>query len=259
MSKEFNFTANQIKSNYEKFLSRINKMFPDRASNLKKMYKELGEERIMFSPASGTDYYHNAIPGGYIDHVLRVMDYALIEYKHFTALGLDVSNFTITELMFAAMHHDLGKLGFPGDGNEVYVFNTSEWHRKNQGKIYSVNENIPFMLVPDLSLYLLQSFGVQCTFNEFLGIRIHDGLYDDANKSYYINRQLQSKLRNNLPIILHNADFAAARYEFERWNSTTNSLRTNDINVKQTTDNVIKETVVNKGNNLQEEFNELFN
>jgi len=42
-------------------------------------------------------------------------------------------------------------------------------------------------------------------------------LYDDANKPYYISRSADSKLRTNLPVILHHADMMAARIEYEQW------------------------------------------
>jgi hypothetical protein len=58
-------------------------------------------------------------------------------------------------LMFAAMHHDLGKIGFPGDGNEVYQVETSDWHRKNQNKmLYNTMKIFHFTMVPDL-IYLV--------------------------------------------------------------------------------------------------------
>ena len=264
---QFSLTAEQIQTNYKKFFERIDKMFPDRAEGLKEMYAALGEQRLMFSPASSIDYYHNAIPGGYVDHVLRVMDFALLEYKHYESMGMDVSGFTVQELMFAAMNHDLGKLGFVGDGKDGYIYNTSEWHRKNQGKIYDSNDNIPYAATPDRSLFLLQSFRVPVSWNEYLGIRIHDGIYDDANKSYFISKQLKSKLRNVLPQILHNADLAAARFEFERWNKITQSFNTSkleDLKLKYIS-NEVKETKTKSdkktelGKNLATSFDEIFN
>lgn len=263
---QFSLSAEQIQSNYKKFFERIDKMFPDRADGLKEMYSSLGEERLMFAPASGVDHYHNAIPGGYVDHVLRVMDFALLEWQHYESMGIDVSNFTVTELMFSAMHHDLGKLGFVGDGKDGYVYNTSEWHRKNQGKIYDSNENIPFSLIPDRSLFLLQSFRIQCSWNEYLGIRIHDGLYDESNKAYFVNKQIKAKLRNVLPQILHNADLAASRFEFDRWNKKTNifnTTRIEDSKLKYISNDIkdIKSKSDKKaelGKNLATSFEEVF-
>ena len=44
------------------------------------------------------------------------------------------------------MHHDLGKLGMPIPGGDGYVLNKSEWHRKNQGKEFEVNEILAIVL-----------------------------------------------------------------------------------------------------------------
>ena len=209
-------TAEQIQNNWKEFRKQVNELFPTRKTELNIMYDQL-EERIMMMPASGTDHFHNAFAGGYVDHILRVMKCARELFESWSKMGADVSGFEMEELMFAAMHHDLGKVGFPGPGEEVYVPNDSEWHRKNQGKMYKHNGNIPFTMVPDLSIWLLQHFNIKMSWNEYLGIRIHDGLYDDANKPYYISRSPESKLRNNLALILHHADHMAARIEYETW------------------------------------------
>lgn len=209
-------TAEQIQNNWKEFRKQVNELFPTRKTELNIMYDQF-EERIMMMPASGTDHFHNAFAGGYVDHILRVMKCARELFDSWSKMGADVSGFEMEELMFAAMHHDLGKVGFPGPGEEVYVPNDSEWHRKNQGKMYKHNGNIPFTMVPDLSIWLLQHFNIKMSWNEYLGIRIHDGLYDDANKPYYISRSPESKLRNNLALILHHADHMAARIEYETW------------------------------------------
>ena len=132
--------------------------------------------------------------------------------------------------------------------------------------MYDSNENIPYATVQDRSLFLLQSFRIACTWNEFLGIRIHDSIYDDANKSYFISKQLKSKLRNVMPQILHNADLAAARFEFERWNKSTNAFnmtRLEDSKLKYIS-NEIKENKTKSdkkaelGKNLANSFEEVF-
>ena len=69
-------------------------------------------------------------------------------------------DFTDEELVFAAMHHDLGKCG-DELGNEFYTPNESEWHIKNQGKIYNVNPDIEHMDVTDRSFFLLQQYGIK--------------------------------------------------------------------------------------------------
>ena len=140
-------TAEEISNNWSELLKVIETEFSgDRREKLLNLYKEY-EERISTAPASSVDHYHNAFIGGYVDHVLRVIRCAKKVYELWTTMGADMSGYTREELMFVALNHDIGKIGFPGEGNEIYVYNDSEWHRKNQGKIFKVNPNNPFALV----------------------------------------------------------------------------------------------------------------
>jgi hypothetical protein len=232
--------AEKIKSNWEQYRELVNTLFPTRKTALNRMYDEL-EDRIAMMPASSMEHFHNAFAGGYVDHVLRVMDCA--EALHFTwsTQGADMSGYTREELLFAAMHHDLGKVGFPGEGNEVYQIETSDWHRKNQGKLYKTNPNIPFTMVPDLSVWLLQEYDVKMSWTEYQAIKIHDGMYDEANKPYFVARSPQAKLKTNLPIILHHADHMASTIEFERWRNKDNA----------TPKPVVEKSKVTKSNGLK--------
>jgi hypothetical protein len=208
--------AQKIKTNWEEYRDRVNSLFPTRSTQLNKMYDEF-EERLVFMPASSMEHFHNAFAGGYVDHILRVMDCVETLHTAWTSMGADMSGYTYEEMMFAAMHHDLGKAGFPGDGNEVYQVETSDWHRKNQGKLYKTNSAIPFAMVPDLSIWLLQEYDVKLSWIEYQAIKIHDGMYDDANKPYFVARAPQAKLKTNLPVLLHHADHMASIIEYERW------------------------------------------
>jgi hypothetical protein len=218
-------TAEKIQSNYKEFLSRMEDYFPDRGELLVKMYEDLGEAVIM-APASSFDYFHNAFPGGYVDHVLRVHDNAILYYDLWEKSGM-LMNFPKEELHFAALHHDLGKLGLPGHGNEHYIPETSDWHRKNQGKMYKTNPNIPKMTTADNTFFLLNHYGIKFSWSEMVGIRCTDGLYDESNGEYLKGFSLETKLRNSLPYILHQADIMAFRFEFERWNRLEGKFRTN--------------------------------
>jgi hypothetical protein len=205
-------TAEQIQQNWIEFRKRINELFPTRAKEINAMYDHL-EERMMMMPASGTDHFHNAFEGGYIDHVLRVMDCTTKLYESWKEMGADVSNFSYEELMFAAMHHDLGKAGFPGEGEEVYIVNDSEWHRKNQGSVFTQNGELNYMDVTHRALWLLQKYGIEFTQKEMIGIMLADGLYNKANEKYFISYSEEFALKTELPYILHWADHMSCRIE----------------------------------------------
>lgn len=249
--------AEKIKENWERYRGLVNEFFPTRKDALNKMYDDL-EERLVFMPASSMEHFHNAFSGGYVDHVLRVMDCALTLHNTWTVTGADMSGYTEEELLFAAMHHDLGKSGFPGDGNEVYQVETSDWHRKNQGKLYKTNSNIPFAMVPDLSLWLLQEYDVKVSWNEYQAIKIHDGMYDEANKPYFVARSAQAKLKTNLPVILHHADHMASIIEYERWRNYKNGTPTKSVEKSKATKSNNLKNLAENNPDVETAINDIF-
>ena len=117
------------------------------------------------------------------------------------------------ELIFAAMHHDLGKVG--DMDSDHYIPNESDWHVKNQGKLYVNNPDIAFMTPPDRGLWILNQFGIKMSVNEVLGIKLADGMYDDGNIQYLKSYAPEKKLKSDMPLIIHQADMATTRIEYE--------------------------------------------
>lgn len=200
--------AEHIKQNYEKFMQYIEA--DSRAENLKKMYDVLNDQ-LVTAPASGRVYYHNAFPGGYLDHILRVTETALKLAGLFKTMEGDI-NFTKEELVFAALHHDLGKLGT--EDGPYYVEQDSDWHRK-RGELYKHNDNIQYMKAPERGLMMLQKYDVKVTQNEWIAIKLSDGLYDEGNKSYLMNYSAYS-MKTNLPYIIHWADHMSSTVERDK-------------------------------------------
>ena len=206
-------TAEQIQSNWELFLNNIETHITgDRKGKLLEFYKKF-EDRLVMMPASHKKEYHNAFPGGYIDHVNRVVRCALKQYELWKEEGADVSTFTVEELIFSAINHDLGKMG--DDTHESYLPQTDKWRKEKLGEDYMHNKEIAFASVPDRGLFLLQQHDIKYTFNEMVAIQTHDGLYDPANDKYLKSYMPETKPRTSLPFILHQADMMAARIEFE--------------------------------------------
>ena len=228
-------TAEQIQTNWQTFLGYINHYILDpRRTKLLDFYKKHEDELVMM-PASHKKAYHNAFPGGYIDHVNRVVEGALHINEVWAKFGAE-QNYTAEELVFAAINHDLGKMG---DGKE-YAPQPSQdrWRKENLGEMYTFNKKISFMSVPERSIKLLVDNGIVPTENEWLSIRLHDGLYDPANEPYLKNFMPELKPRTSLIFIIHQADLMASRIEFEKeWlpkfsNSTEKKQTSKKIDVK---------------------------
>ena len=145
-------SAEQIQTNWNKFLAYINTYISDpRREKVLAFYKKF-EDDLVLMPASHKVAYHNAFPGGYIDHVNRVVEGALHINEIWAKFGAE-QNYTAEELVFAAINHDLGKMG---DGKE-YAHQPSQdkWRKENLGEMYTFNKKISFMSVPERSIKLL--------------------------------------------------------------------------------------------------------
>ncbi len=206
-------SAEQIEANWNKFIGFIDTYISEpRASKLKAFYEKYAE-RIALMPASHKKEYHNAFPGGYVEHVIRVVEGAIemdAVWRKFDVYD----TYTTEELVFSALNHDLGKMG--DEEHESYVPQTDAWRRDKLGEEYKHSDRIEYMPVPDRGLYLLNKHGIEYSKNEFLAIKTHDGLYDESNKAYLISWAPETKPRTSLLFIVHQADLMAARIEWER-------------------------------------------
>jgi len=206
-------TQEQILQNLDRFYGLIKQYLPDneRRKKLLDFYSSI-ELTLSTSPAGPTTLTHNCFAGGYVDHVIRVTEAALVLDRVWDKFE-QKKNYTLEELVFSAINHDLGKLGT--NEEPFYVPNDSEWHIKNQGKLFKYNPAITHMRISQRSLYYLQQAGIQMSENEYLSILVHDGLYEETNKPYLMQYQEENRLRSNLPHILHQADFLASNVEFQ--------------------------------------------
>jgi hypothetical protein len=205
--------AEKILSNFEKHQRIVKTYITDRQEQVLSMIEQLGETYVM-APASSKSWYHSAFPGGYIDHVNRVVEYAIKQMRLYKEMGGEV-DFTEEELIFAALFHDLGKIG---DGERPnYIPQTDKWRQDKLSEMYTYNPELDFMLIPDRSLFILQKFGIKVNQKEWLGIRLHDGVFDKANEAYFFSNVESSRQKTSIVAILHSADFLASKVEYDIW------------------------------------------
>jgi hypothetical protein len=206
------YNEKQLEENYNKFLEALKKSFDgERLEKILHMYsmEELGPN-LMLSPASGNINYHNAYEGGYIDHVMNVARNSLRMMKLYKEAGV-IIDFTQEELLFAAFHHDLGKLG--DTGKLHYLTNDSDWHVKNRGETYKRNTELSYLTHTDRTFFLLQKYGITYAENEYFGIKLTDGMYDEDNVKYYKVFDVSKYLKSNIQYILHWADHMSTTIE----------------------------------------------
>ena len=140
-------TAEQIQKNWGEFCDNIEmNISSPRKEKLLEFYKKY-EDRIMMMPAAHKKEYHNAFPGGYVEHVNRVVRCAQKQCKLWEDEGADMTTFTREELIFSAINHDLGKMG--DEEHESYIPQTDKWRKDKLGEDYMFNKELAFAPDPD--------------------------------------------------------------------------------------------------------------
>jgi len=212
-------SAEKIQKNYEKHLKIIDTYIGDRKEQVLAMIKHM-EETYVMAPASSKTWYHSAFAGGYVDHVNRVVEYAVKQSRLYQEMGGTI-DYTDEELVFVALFHDLGKMG---DGDRPnYIPQTDKWRQDKLSEMYTYNPDLDFMLIPDRSLFILQKFGIKVSQKEFLAIRCHDGVFDKANEAYFFSNVESSRQKTSIVSVLHSADFLASKVEYDMWKNNGGS------------------------------------
>ena len=176
----------KILKNKEKF-NKTNETYNILSENLLEF---LGED-LYSAPASNMESMYNAFPGGLIDYILTVTKYG-ININDILPESQRVDKKSIIKVCFL---HQLGKV-------KLYKFCESEWHRKNQGKIYDFNEDLVSMRVGERSAYYSLRYGVELSDEEYQSILNYDKTDDDKQSKWY-GSTLSTILRlaNELAII----------------------------------------------------------
>lgn len=202
-------TPEQIEKNFQKLLDIIsNKISGDRGESLMNLHLSL-ILRIATAPASTKASYHNAFPGGYVLHVLNVVKAAEKIHAVWSDMGATI-DFTLEELYMSVICHDLGKIGSMTE--DYYIPCEEAWLQK-KGQIYVTNPALQYMKAAERSLFLLQENGIILSEKEYLTIKLHDGLYEEGNKSYYMSYNEDYELKTVLPFIVHQADLLCSKTE----------------------------------------------
>jgi hypothetical protein len=106
------------------------------------------------------------------------------------------------------------------------------------------------MTITDRACWILQHFNVNMTENEYIGLRLTDGLYEEANKGYYMNYSKDNQLTTNMAYILHQADMMASKIEFDQWKRGDHDIKVDKVKEEK------KKTEQSKAAN--QAFKELF-
>ena len=172
-----NIDANKLKNTYDKYISLLNKFFPDCKEGVSLLETELGE-RIALAPRD-THPERGGYPGGLVSYALTTAKYGSI-FKPVV---------DPKKLARVALIHELGKLGELGSGLELYIPEESEWHREKLGRHYKYNENCPKMSIAHRTMFYVARYGLKLESDEWVALATSAGFQYDENR-FYANENL---------------------------------------------------------------------
>tara|TARA_R100000005_G_scaffold55599_1_gene27592 strand:+ start:21 stop:377 length:357 start_codon:yes stop_codon:yes gene_type:complete len=114
------------------------------------------------------------------------------------------------------------------------------------------------MTVTDRACYLLMKFGVDMTEQEYLALRLTDGLYEEGNTSYLKSFMPEYGLKSHLPHILHQGDMLSTKVENEMWKRSVAGKPTKPIGVKKKKADIKSVAKNADGSDLEDLFGDLF-
>jgi len=179
-------TKEKIAANAERYFKAGNK-FGYMTDDL---IKFLGED-VVTAPASTMKDLHNAFEGGLLAHVLLVSEIAM-KLNDILPAHAQVDKGSLIKV---CMLHQIAK-------SNMYKPCTSEWHIKNQGKIYEFKDGTTSMKVGERSLYYAMTCGVVLTEEEAQAILNHDKDDTDKQAKWYSSRLADVLKQANMMAIM---------------------------------------------------------
>jgi hypothetical protein len=167
--------ADRIEKNFLTF-QKLCRALGNRRPEAELLVDEMANE-IAMCPASSRKSFHDCYPGGLVEYSLRVL-------RNAKQLNTQY-DFSCSEesMILVCLFHAIGKAG-DLDG-PFYVPQESEWHREKLGQMFKTSDEIVPMSWNDRSLFLLQHFDVEIQQDEWIAIRMCDGVYRQSTSSYY--------------------------------------------------------------------------
>jgi hypothetical protein len=186
----------------EKIIKNTKKYFETAEPFITNELTEFLAQDFISAPASTNKDLHNAFEGGLIDHLLRTTKFAI----SINGILPEKLRATKEEIIKVCFLFQIGKA-------HMYKPCTSEWHIKNQGKMYDFRDDNPAVKIGELSAYYALLHGVKLTTKEYEAIINSDK--DDSDK--------QAKYFSSiLSVILKQANELAIIEEKALYNDYTN-------------------------------------
>lgn len=141
-----------LAKNFEHFMKMVEAKLSNRTGYDKLVkFLEANVGDIASVPAATHIHYGGAYDGGMVEVSLQTLKFAAKLNVIYEA-NIPADSLVVCSLLSLIGAHGTDQTGF-------YLWNESEWHRKNQGAFYTINPKLANYSVPNLSLWRLNELG----------------------------------------------------------------------------------------------------
>lgn len=166
------YKQRDIESLWNKYESLLSKL---ENNNISKLLEEQGQ-RIITSSFSLREKEHFCGIGGLVEYALEL---AKASSNISKALSYDISKASIIKCSLLSI---LGRVGTLTD--DRYVDSSSEWHREKLGQYYDWNDKCPKYQVNDMTLFWLQKYNIDLSWEEWNAISLIREISSEQYKFY---------------------------------------------------------------------------
>ena len=161
-----------IEKNWKTYERLIKKLADE---NISELITEMGE-RICLAPSSTHLDRPGCYKGGLVQNALMITS----KMKKLNEIyELDIDSMSIIKV---GLLHDLGRVGDLED--DLLLDQDSKWHREKLGQMFKYNEDVEKMAISHRTLWLLQSFGINLSREEWVAIQLAQGSHFEENRFY---------------------------------------------------------------------------
>jgi len=166
------YKERDVESLWEKYSNLLNKLNDE---NVSKIVDQFGQ-RILTGSFSQREKEPFCGIGGLVEYSLELAKSANNISK---ALNYDLNKSSIIKCSLLTI---LGRVGTIHE--DRFIETKSEWHKEKLGQYYDWNENCPKYQVNDMTLFIIQHYGINLSWDEWQTLSLLKDLTSEDNKFY---------------------------------------------------------------------------
>ena len=170
------YKERDVETLWNKYSNLLSKLNDENVDNIINKW----DQRIIMASYSQREKDPFCGIGGLVEYSLEL---AKASNNILKALNYDTNPMSIIKCSLLSI---LGRVG--NETQDRYIECESEWHKEKLGQYYDWNEKCPKYQVNDMTLYLLQRYNINLTWEEWEALTLLKDMTSEDNKFYSVHK-----------------------------------------------------------------------